>query len=258
MQYIFFTTHKAASTGCHEVLRAACEEAGVYYYTTYFRNLANVGHNGKDRKREFENRKGVFGPVRRPCEIGRALDRAKISLHLRDPRDCLTSMFFSWTKSHPHISDAEREEWAAEGIDGFVLREASDFMQRYEMYAESLLGRENVTLLKYEDMIADYPAWLAKVIAPIGLDTSSNTYQAMTLKNVDLMANLDARGEDPSQHVRSVKSGDYLDKLRPETIGRLNSEYGALMARFGYGETYATKNEAPPADGARSAWRRAS
>ena len=97
----------------------------------------------------------------------RALADAKILLHLRDPRDVLTSMFFSYCFMHRGPVPANtgyRKEVADAGIDKFVLDMSSaaaahyegdygtggnylkhigNMAERYERYLSEVIGRPN-------------------------------------------------------------------------------------------------------------------
>jgi hypothetical protein len=69
-----------------------------------------------------------------------------VILHLRDPRDVLTSMYFSHVYSHArregrfNPSDEQRKAWEDEGIDSFVLNRAANFREIYETLCSGLLG----------------------------------------------------------------------------------------------------------------------
>src|SRR5207248_11620652 len=64
-----------------------------------------------------------------------ALSNANIILHLRDPRDVLTSMFFSYCFMHPGEiapNTGYRKEVAEAGIDKFVLDMSDENFSRYQ------------------------------------------------------------------------------------------------------------------------------
>jgi len=196
---------------------------------------------------------GCFGPLRIYIPVPRTED-ARILLCLRDPRDVLVSMFFSYCYSHDGKIEGGkgyRGEVADRGIDEFVLRMATaelapvigdygtgtqlwdlagNVRQRYEAYVSNILDRPNTVFVRYEDMIADPASWLRAVacifgferpehIEPIGMDRAFHS-------KVDR--------EDQWAHKRKVTPGDHKQKLRPETISQLNDAFGDVLTQLGY------------------------
>ena len=82
---------------------------------------------------------------------------------------------------------------------------------------------------RYEDMMDDFPKWMAEVTQHLGLDD-----QPELTANIVSAATFTVAKEDASSHRRSGKSGAYLDKLKPETVKLLNDKYGDLLQEFGY------------------------
>ena len=120
---IAYTTHKAGSMVLHRVLKDICELNRIRYYSPnearsqlpFDRMFA--GHDFIAKKR------GCFGPIRFFVPT-RALDTASIILHLRDPRDVLVSMFYSYCYMHEGEIERHtgyRKAVAEGGIDRFVL-----------------------------------------------------------------------------------------------------------------------------------------
>src|SRR5437667_6785105 len=98
---IVFTTHKAASMLLHKLLADICQKNNITYYSPNQKADKQLPFdrifNGEDF---IAARTGCFGPVRFFVPSA-ALSNANIILHLRDPRDVLTSMFFSYCFMHP-------------------------------------------------------------------------------------------------------------------------------------------------------------
>ena len=118
---IAYTTHKAGSMVLHRVLKEICELNQIRFYSP---NKSEIPFERIFAGRGFSLEKArLFGPVRFfvPRE---ALDEASVILHLRDPRDVLVSMFFSYCYMHAGEIEAHtgyRKEVAEAGIDRFVL-----------------------------------------------------------------------------------------------------------------------------------------
>ena len=168
---------------------------------------------------------------------------------IRDPRDVLVSMFFSYCYSHGGEIPGNagyRKEVADLGIDWFVRnvgvseRIIGDYgtgghvtdlfgtvKKRYQTYIERLMPMSDVTLLKYEDM-ALRPAIYAEQLKSIGPALNEDEiFQIISPRT-------DGAPEDKWAHNRKGSPGDYRDKLKPETIEFLDDEYGDILRFFGY------------------------
>jgi len=102
---IAYTTHKAGSMVLHRVLKDISELNRIRYYSPNESKTALpfdrifAGYDFIAKKR------GCFGPIRFFVPT-KALDDASIILHLRDPRDVLVSMFYSYC--YMHAGEIER------------------------------------------------------------------------------------------------------------------------------------------------------
>jgi hypothetical protein len=239
---VVFTLHKSASMFIHRQCELLCRLSGLAYHSP------NVPASGLSARRLltdkelWRTRHGCFAPVRFFVDLPHAEDY-RIVLHLRDPRDVLVSMFYSYCFIHPGEIEANtgyRRKAAAAGIDAFVLAKTSgrsadylgdygtgghvedligDLPARYRMYIDRLLGRPNVIFIKYEEMVTDYRSWLRKFIDPFPVINRSQVID-------DLVAQAPAffprRNGDELSHVRHVTPGDFRSKLKPSTIGQLD------------------------------------
>ncbi len=255
---VAFTVHKAGSMVLHRVLRDICEHNDIEYHS----------ENGPDPK--FPARKifagtdyiakhtGCFGPIRYFVP-SRALPEAHILLHLRDPRDVLTSMFFSYCFMHrgPEPGNTgRRKEVADAGIDKFVLDMSSaaaakyngdygtggpylehigNMAERYDRYLREVIGRPNTLAISYEEMVLDFPSWLRKVVSRFELNDSEETYRIVAERYAESVK--PGASEDIFSHKRKVVPGDYKEKLQPETIAELNRRLRRVLDALGYSST---------------------
>jgi hypothetical protein len=200
------------------------------------------------------SRRGCFAPIRFFVDIPR-IEECQVILHLRDPRDVLVSMFYSYCYIHPGEippNTGYRRDTAQAGIDAFVLGKAShrsssyrgdygtgghvedligNLPQRYDNYLNHLVGRPNVMLLKYEEMVGDYPAWLQKFAAPFPIDAKRSVIEEMIAQRQTL---LPKRRPDVMHHMRHVTPGDHKEKLQGSTIRRLNEIFAETLEKLGY------------------------
>jgi hypothetical protein len=252
---VIFTTHRAGSMLLHWILRDICQKHHITYYSP---------NQAPDKQLPFEQifrgedfiakRNGCFGPLRFFVPSA-ALDTAKIILHLRDPRDVLTSMFFSYCFMHPGEIEANtgyRKEVAEAGIDKFALdmsdedfarykggygtglrygRYVGNIRDRYITYLREVASRPNAIVISYEQMVLDFRGWLQKFLTAFELPDADGTYQFVANRRAKSVKPV---GEDIRSHMRKVTPGDYREKLRPETIAELNRRFSEVLDALGY------------------------
>ena len=248
---LFFTTHKSASMFIYSVCKELSEKAGLNYLSSN----ESIDRRDIDDPANWIEDGACIAPVRAmPRGIDSSvLDNYKIILHLRDPRDVLTSMFFSYCFIHSGeeaVNTGMRKEVSEKGIDAFVIKVSTDkvpimlygtgdettILSRYQDYISMLLGRKNVTLVHYEEMVSDFRSWITRVSQPFILKDSTKVIDALCLKYEGSFKPRSVQnGEEVLlDHKRKVTPGDYLDKLKPETIEKLNTIYKDILEKLGY------------------------
>jgi Sulfotransferase domain len=260
---IVFTTHKAGSMLLQTVLRDICEKNHIAHYPRAKKWLDRV-FSGEDF---IATRSGCFGPLRFFVPSA-ALETAKITLNLRDPRDVLTSMFFSYCFMHAGEIEGNtgyRKEAAEAGIDKFVLdmsdenftrypgdygtgslysRYIGNMRDRYMTYLKEIVGRPNAVVLSYEEMVLDFSGWLRKFLASLELTDADETYQFVSKRHAE---SVKPDAEDIWSHKRKVTPGDYKEKLKPETVSQLNQRFSEVLDVLGYSNPrYETKQIPEP------------
>jgi hypothetical protein len=251
---VVFTLHKSGSMFLHRQSELLCRLSGLAYHSP------NVPGSGLDARRlltdkeVWRTRHGCFAPVRFFVDIPDA-ENYEIILHLRDPRDVLVSMFYSYCFIHPGEVPPDtgyRREVAAEGIDAFVLEKSAErssryrgdygtgghvedlignLPRRYRDYLEHLVGRPNVTVLRYEDMVTDYRGWLRRFVAPFPISDKRQLIEDLVAQSAILFPKRDV---DVMNHIRHIAPGDHKAKLLPSTISRLDDIYSDVLTRLGY------------------------
>jgi hypothetical protein len=251
---IAYTTHKAGSMVLHRVLKDICELNRIRYYSPNDRRAMLpldrifAGHDFIAKKR------GCFGPIRFFIPT-KALNEASVILHLRDPRDVLVSMFYSYCYMHAGEIEAQtgyRKEVADAGIDRFVLdmvserfydyrgdygigsrykKDVGTVLDRYERYLTELLNRPNTMVVSYEEMVLSFPAWLKKITRAFELVDPEETRAVVAARHANSVA---AGEEDVWSHKRKVTPGDHREKLQSETIRRLDQVLAPVLDKLGY------------------------
>ena len=167
-----------------------------------------------------------------------SLEKFKVVLVVRDPRDILVSDYYSIAYSHA-IPDGEkkevylsrREKALASTLDEYALHNAPKLQLVFEKYAMYLFPVcPGVHVARYEDMVENFPEWLDSLVSACGMEISNSFRQ-------DLLANHEARrpkGENIQKHLRKGMPGEHREKLSSETIEQLNQTFKESLNRFNY------------------------
>lgn len=251
---IVFTLHKSASMFLHTLCEYLCKLSDIQYQSP---NYPSEGINPISLltdKDLWKSRHGCFAPVRFYVDVP-DMDDYRIILHLRDPRDVLVSMYFSYC--YIHLGEIPgntgyRKEVADLGIDEFVLQKATEetlsyrgdygtgghvqhltgnLVKKYQDYIENILPRANVTFLKYEDMVLNFKSWLEEFIKPFPLADRDAVINNLAEKSSDLFP---ARNQDVMAHIRHVTPGDHKNKLKPATVEKLNIIFKPVLQQLHY------------------------
>lgn len=159
------------------------------------------------------------------------MEQYRVVLNLRDPRDVLTSLYYSTVYSHAVISPkvlVRRKEAQGLSVDEFVLTKGDETFRIYTRYCDTLL-KSDALFLKYEEMVGDFEGWLARLAQHVGLDHHQAVLQAIIDE-----ANFEVRKEDKYSQRRQVTPGDHRRKLKPDTIRALNERFGDVLKALGY------------------------
>lgn len=232
---VLFTVHRAASMFIHHLTHIVTREAGLTYYSYYNGNFSGF-ERASVRQDTLGKERGCFGPFRSYVNIP-DMETYDIIVHVRDPRDVLTSLFYSNAFSHEksvagfNPTDETRAKWISGGVDKFVLERMDTLKETYADYCRELVGRDNVTILKYEDMVNSFESWLERFIDvfPVG-----NKGDLKTRLCLDYGADLSVACEDPYRHKRQIRPGDHRRKLQRKTIEHLNGHFSEILTHLEY------------------------
>ena len=231
---LIFTVHKAASMFLHRITERITGHCAMPYYSVNLGNFESYVALNQDPG-AFAGKQGCFGPLRGYVAVP-GIDEFGKLLHLRDPRDVLTSGFHSKAYNHPvgkhfKASEVDREVWREAGVDHFVLERLQRLEQRYAIYCRELVPRPDVTLLKYEEMVADFPSWLEKFIEPFPVPNRARFTRQLVQEHRNSFR---VKSEDVYRHRRQITPGDYLRKLQPDTIDTINETLAEVLTTLGY------------------------
>jgi hypothetical protein len=158
---------------------------------------------------------------------------------VRDPRDMLTSLYFSLARSHRPPGNAvgeglaatfsqQREEVNRMSIDAFALERAGIVANQFRIVTNKL-SMISHRLYRYEDVVFDKLSWTRDMIDYLGLTVSAAVIEKAVAAN-DVRPEV----EDPAQHVRKVVPGDHREKLKPEIVEKLNRAFKPILLKYGY------------------------
>lgn len=235
---LFFTTHKCASRYVSRLFTALAEAEGMipvdYDAFVTSSRVPKKLHPFRAQGTlsfAFQSRGYYYGPIGSYRQIPQR-DDYRVILQLRDPRDVLTSLYYSTAFSHALISPKvlnERKAALEITADQFVLDNAEKYYSIYSDYCENILGQNEVLFLKYESMVTDFRGWLKQLSEHTGLDHLNESLQLITQQ-----ANFQVSEENIFSQRRQVTPGDHLRKLNPGTIAKLNEIFSPILNTLGY------------------------
>jgi hypothetical protein len=185
---IHFSINKAATQYVKSILIRASTANGLapvdihdYAFNTNFPYLDNLSEEQMVQYRHIFRPQGylysVFGGMVEGIED---LNRYKIVLVLRDPRDILVSRYFSIAYSHfpPPKSANKYSEFVARrleakslSIDEYVVAESDQLYGEFRRYKDLLLSKYPMTYVAtYENMTRNFEAWLSGLLRYCQLD----------------------------------------------------------------------------------------
>lgn len=234
------SVHKCGSTMAFRLISAALKQNGIKPVDIE----SIMWHNGfapKDWHHDSELKKLVLSgriyngfrdnPGIIPDEIGPSIFVA------RDPRDALTSAYFSFGPKGSHVTPAKNKKAAEkmlksraaqsdDGIDAWVVRNIDRFKRQFLGYRNIL---PQLKVFHYETILFDKLSFLRDTFEHWKIP-----YDPSILRSVSDELHFIPETEDPSRHIRKGLPGDHLEKLQTETISQIDQEMAEVYDLFGY------------------------
>ncbi|MCQ3936012.1 MAG: hypothetical protein DPW18_03075 [Chloroflexi bacterium] len=245
---IHFSVNKAATQYVRDLLRRCIAGTGMisvglaeYAFHTDFPYLDTLSAAEMQQYQHIFQPTGylysVFGGM---IEGIANLEKYRVVLMVRDPRDVLVSEYFSIAYSHsePSLRGNKYQEFMKMRqqarqitVDEYVAGECDRVHATYSRYMDLLLDDyPHVHVAKYETMTHEFQTWLDRLLEYCGLEISDQLRQDVLRE----AARIQPKRENIQQHIRKGKPGDHKEKLKPETVERLNSKFSDVLKRFQY------------------------
>jgi Sulfotransferase domain len=245
---IHFSLNKAATQYTKNILRRCASQnrmvpVGIhdYAFNTDFPYLDYLSATEMQKYHHIFKPNGylysVFGGM---IEGIPELEKYRLILMTRDPRDLLVSEYYSIAYSHKvpdprgtkydHFMN-RRKTAQSMTIDEFVLWDSDRIYGILQRYKTLLIDRYPHTYVTtYEKMTADFQGWLNGLLDNCQLAIPNNLRQSL----LDESDRLRPKEENIHNHRRKGRPEDYKEKLKPETIDQLNGKLVSLLEAFGY------------------------
>ncbi len=238
----FYTFHKCASTLFSTyVLKNFNGLSHVDY--------ANLIYSGETVKEVTFQKKGyIYGPIRlsvdplspvysrlvAPLSKPEFIQDKLALFFVRDPRDILVSLYYSFGYTHgispvSEIKEQQielRDKIQALTLDDYVLSAANEIADNFDKLYNLNQACERSIVLRYEDLIGDFENFIRQLTTYVSLD--QRVIQEIQQRSQP------KQNENESAHRRSGKVGGFRDKLKNETIERLNNQLRHALATFRY------------------------
>lgn len=240
-----FSLHKAGSTLMNTMIEQVCREASIPALNIPSK-LFSMGITGND----WENDRRILPLIGHGriyygfrflpnilLSKSLSMREKKSVLLVRDPRDALTSQYYSFgAKYFSHKLPKTNQAAFLEGakgdvdwnIDAYVTTYAAAYKQKLQSYKDNL-DFENMLLFRYEEIFFDKRKFIGDIFSHFGISVAPAILDVVAEKN-----DVRPEKEDTTKHIRKGIPGDHATKLKKETINILNDTFRDIAAPFGY------------------------
>jgi len=240
-----FGLHKCGSTLMHKMVREVCIQANIPILDipalAFKEGIAGKDWSADESLIPIFKQSRLFLGFRFLPQVLMNPDLKirdkKFVLLVRDPRDALVSAFFSFGGKHlsHKLPQKNSEAFLARvqnnanlDIDEYVIKHSQTNLKRMIEYRDHLDFNTGM-IFRYEDIYYDKLKFLKAIFEHFSIDVD-NALLARVAKKHDVRP----EQEDVSKHIRKGAPGDYINKLKPETIEKLNAILSDIASSYGY------------------------
>jgi hypothetical protein len=235
-----FTMHKAASGYVGWLIGNIFKNQGyglVDICSEYFAADVNEADCVRANVHRMHDHGVFYGPFRSESALEVPLNiPARLIVHVRDPRDCLVSAYYSFCFSHVfpgpgaklELFLAMRAKYRSMTIDEFCLYNIERNYGALGIMRRISEERSDAIISRYENMVTHFESWLSEIIEKLKLELNyDEVYKLHGETNFSVV-------EDPLKHKRQVTPGDFRRKLHSETQKTLTEFMEKDLVYFGY------------------------
>lgn len=173
---------------------------------------------------------------------GQALSHSRIVLCVRHPKDALVSQYFSWKISHKNNTPAilkYREKLqdlsVEDGLALFLKDRQFAFGNQFQKWMPLVGSQENIHVMRYEDLHADFHASLKAAVDFLGLDLAKlDLGKIQHETSFETITNRKPGEEKADSHRRKGIPGDHVNHFTPELDRHFEETYGKISSVLGY------------------------
>jgi hypothetical protein len=237
----FVTMHKAGSVFVDQVLSQLTGPMGFDHVDLAFQAF-QMGRSEHlycvAQDQVLSTPRCYFGPFRGPyIRKMRELERLRLVAQVRDPRDCIVSLYYSLKYSHPAPASGPARETYERNLsfiqtadfETFVHKQARQYAVRMQVLLNVLERTQQSLLLRYENMVDAPSEWLSSLCKFLQIDTPPRVSDWVS-------GEMSTNGlvEDVSRHKRQVLPGDFRRKLSAGMQDHLTRMLRPHLDAFGY------------------------
>jgi len=161
---------------------------------------------------------------------------------VRDPRDVVVSQYHYHRKLKKIADDSPIETFVRRFLAGETCPHGS-WGQNVVTWVATSEGSPRFLMLRYEDMVADTPRELRKIVAFLNLSTTPEQIaQAVERSSADQMRKLEKEqphglykgSRNDMSFVRAAGSGGWRKDLPIPMVEKIEATWGPLMRHLGY------------------------
>jgi hypothetical protein len=173
---------------------------------------------------------------------------------VRDPRDVALSYSRHVGKSVDDTIELMGQELARTTTHD---TEVAHFLSSWSNHVESWLAKDNVTVIRYEDLLKDPVPGFVEIVKAVGYDLDEERVAAAVdavafdkLKQQEKAHGFLEASRKNSSFFHKGKAGRWRDTLTAEQVARIEQDHGKMMQLCGYELSGITESETHYASGA--------
>jgi hypothetical protein len=165
---------------------------------------------------------------------------------VRDPRDVVLS-YYDFSRKYRFVPDGyPLEKYVSDFVNGRLISAGwGTWGENVGTWIAARYGRQTFLLLRYEDLITNTEAELAKVAYFFGVDAGpehlrdalekSSAHRMRAMEKMQANQWVSTKGKRPDiPFIGSAATGNWKSKLTTDAVAEIESAWGPLITRCGY------------------------